>query len=193
MVPSLSSAHEDFEEVEEGIHPTAKYSSFTAAVHSSAWGIDETKRFYEVDPQPSPALTPPPPPTTGPPSVRDRLLSHASLLPKANQKATEEEVLSVRHPSSSLRLTFLPLSLTREENHHPELIKATLNSQVPLDLAPFEVHLGTIMPEDYEQRFFSELPYTEPPASGIATSPPSSSTAGLLLLPPVDDSELVDV
>lgn len=49
MVPSVSTEHEDFEEVEEGIHPTAKYSSFTPPVYSSAWGIDETKRFYEVN------------------------------------------------------------------------------------------------------------------------------------------------
>ncbi len=41
-------SHDDFEEVEEGIHPTAKYSSFTSTIHSHAWGIDETKQFYEV-------------------------------------------------------------------------------------------------------------------------------------------------
>jgi hypothetical protein len=40
--------HEDFEEVEEGIHPTAKYSSFTKHVHSHTWGLEETKQFYEV-------------------------------------------------------------------------------------------------------------------------------------------------
>jgi hypothetical protein len=44
----MSSEHEDFEEVEEGIHSTAKYSSFAPSTHSSAWGVDETRRFYEV-------------------------------------------------------------------------------------------------------------------------------------------------
>ena len=30
----------------------------------------------------------------------------------------------------------------REELQHPELIKAALNYGLPLDIAPFEVHLG---------------------------------------------------
>jgi hypothetical protein len=87
----------------------------------------------------------------------------------------------------------------REENHHPELIKATLNSQVPLDLAPFEVHLGTIIPEDYERRFFSsDLPAIEPTSDSSyppedPSSQPYAPSSGLLLLPPVDESELVDV
>jgi hypothetical protein len=41
-------SHDDFEEVEEGIHPTARYSSFTKHGHSAIWGLEETKQFYEV-------------------------------------------------------------------------------------------------------------------------------------------------
>ncbi|CAE7644791.1 unnamed protein product, partial [Symbiodinium microadriaticum] len=31
-----------------------------------------------------------------------------------------------------------------EEKQHPELIKAALNLQLPLDMTPFEVHLGNM-------------------------------------------------
>jgi len=34
------------------------------------------------------------------------------------------------------------MSMNREELQHPELIKAALNYGLPLDLAPFEIHLG---------------------------------------------------
>jgi hypothetical protein len=40
--------HDDFEEIEEDTHPTARYSSFKKHVYAHAWGIEETKQFYEV-------------------------------------------------------------------------------------------------------------------------------------------------
>lgn len=39
---------DEFEEVEEDIFPTAKYSSFRQSTHGPVWGIDETRRFYEA-------------------------------------------------------------------------------------------------------------------------------------------------
>jgi hypothetical protein len=38
----------DYEEVVEGTHATAKYSSFTRRRYSQPWGIEETRRFYQV-------------------------------------------------------------------------------------------------------------------------------------------------
>ncbi len=38
----------EYEEVDEGIHPTASYASFLNRPHSTIWGIEETRRFYEV-------------------------------------------------------------------------------------------------------------------------------------------------
>ena len=48
VVNQGSAAPVDYEEVEEGIHPTATYSSFSKRIYSSPWGIEETRRFYEV-------------------------------------------------------------------------------------------------------------------------------------------------
>mmetsp|Transcript_76 Transcript_76/g.153 ORF Transcript_76/g.153 Transcript_76/m.153 type:complete len:322 (+) Transcript_76:92-1057(+) len=101
--------HEDFEEVEEGIHPTAKYSSFTKHVHSYAWGLEETKHFYEA----------------------------------LRQCGTDFTLMQAFFPHRTRKQ--LKLKFSREEKQHPELVKGTLNSQLPLDLAPFEVHLGSIM------------------------------------------------
>jgi hypothetical protein len=39
----------DYEEVEEGNHATATYSSFLKKRHSFAWGIEETRQFYLVN------------------------------------------------------------------------------------------------------------------------------------------------
>ena len=39
----------DYEEVEEGIHPTATYASFARRIRTLPWGIEETRRFYQVD------------------------------------------------------------------------------------------------------------------------------------------------
>jgi hypothetical protein len=47
VVNNGSSAPVDYEEVEEGIHPTATYSSFSKRIYSSPWGVEETRRFYE--------------------------------------------------------------------------------------------------------------------------------------------------
>lgn len=38
----------DLEEVEEGVHATATYSSFARRVYSPPWGIEETRLFYQV-------------------------------------------------------------------------------------------------------------------------------------------------
>mmetsp|Transcript_1669 Transcript_1669/g.2643 ORF Transcript_1669/g.2643 Transcript_1669/m.2643 type:complete len:290 (+) Transcript_1669:138-1007(+) len=107
--PSLSSTtHDDFEEVEEGIHPTAKYSSFVPSRHSAIWGIEETKRFYEA----------------------------------LRQCGTDFSLMQVFFPRRTRKQ--LKNKFSREERHHPELIKATLTLQQPLDVSPFEVHLGKI-------------------------------------------------
>jgi hypothetical protein len=79
----------------------------------------------------------------------------------------------------------------REENHHPELVKAVLNSQVPLDLAPFEVHLGTILPKTESSAIAAsnlcavEPPSYDPDSQGYSYPLPE----GLLF----DDPDLVDV
>ena len=38
----------EYEEVVEGNHATATYSSFLKRRHSQAWGIEETRLFYQV-------------------------------------------------------------------------------------------------------------------------------------------------
>lgn len=40
--------NEDYEEVEEGASSTSRYSSFTTKKPSRAWGIEETRIFYNV-------------------------------------------------------------------------------------------------------------------------------------------------
>lgn len=101
--------HEDFEEVEEGIHPTAKYSSFTQHIHSRTWGIEETKQFYEA----------------------------------LRQCGTDFSLMQAFFPHRTRKQ--LKLKFWREEKRHPQLIKTAITTNLPLDLAPFEVHLGTIM------------------------------------------------
>lgn len=41
-------AEGEYEEVEEGVHATATYSSFLKRKYSVTWGIEETRRFYMV-------------------------------------------------------------------------------------------------------------------------------------------------
>lgn len=86
------------------------------------------------------------------------------------------------------------LSIFREESRHPELIKATLNSLIPLDLAPFEVHLGHILPEDANQNSYptQELPAIEP-IFGVDVSSLADNSVSYAPPPSIDDSELVDV
>ncbi len=48
MVSHGAGVSVDYEEIEEGIHPTATYSSFSRRIPSAKWGIEETRRFYEV-------------------------------------------------------------------------------------------------------------------------------------------------
>lgn len=38
----------DYEEVHEGSHATARYSSFSNKSKPMKWGIEETRRFYEL-------------------------------------------------------------------------------------------------------------------------------------------------
>jgi hypothetical protein len=38
----------EYEEVVEGNHATATYSSFLKSRHSFSWGIEETRLFYQV-------------------------------------------------------------------------------------------------------------------------------------------------
>ena len=46
VVPETSI--EDYEEIVEGLHPTAKYSSFSDKIYSPTWGIEETRLFYDA-------------------------------------------------------------------------------------------------------------------------------------------------
>jgi len=39
---------DDYEEIEEGIHPTATYSSFRNKIKTTRWGLEETRRFYQA-------------------------------------------------------------------------------------------------------------------------------------------------
>ena len=38
----------EYEEIEEGIHATSRYSSFLNKKKAKAWGIEETRVFYKV-------------------------------------------------------------------------------------------------------------------------------------------------
>ena len=38
----------EYEEIEEGIHASSRYSSFLNKKKSRAWGIEETRQFYKV-------------------------------------------------------------------------------------------------------------------------------------------------
>ena len=46
-------AEGEFEEVEEGIHATSRYSSFMRRQRASRWSLDETRAFYRVSNLPS--------------------------------------------------------------------------------------------------------------------------------------------
>ena len=110
---------EEFEVVEEGAHPTAKYSSFIDRPKGHAWGIEETRQFYEA----------------------------------LRQCGTDFTLLQAFFPSRTRKQ--LKKKFFREEVQHPELIKATLQFGAPLDLKPFEMHLGKIdelqdLVENYE-------------------------------------------
>ena len=39
----------EYEEIEEGIHASSRYSSFLNKKKSKAWGIEETRQFYKVN------------------------------------------------------------------------------------------------------------------------------------------------
>eukprot|EP01039_Chlorochromonas_danica_P004113 gene4114-4507_t len=54
----------------------------------------------------------------------------------------------------------LKLKFFREERSHPELIKEVLNTQLPLELVPFEVSLGKeiVIPPKEEQSNTAEIP-----------------------------------
>lgn len=39
----------DYEEIEESIHATSRYSSFTSKRSAKVWGIEETRIFYNVN------------------------------------------------------------------------------------------------------------------------------------------------
>jgi transcription factor TFIIIB component B'' len=45
---NTNAAFDEYEEVTEGIHPTATYSSFVKRRHSPAWGVEETRLFYQA-------------------------------------------------------------------------------------------------------------------------------------------------
>jgi hypothetical protein len=71
-------------------------------------------------------------------------------------------------------------------------VKAVLNSQVPLDLAPFEVHLGTILPDQHREPSGLDSHQSMSDECGAMGAPQAYSyplPEGLLF----DDPELVDV
>lgn len=45
-----SSAEAEYEEVEEGVHATCRYSSFSKKTGGKKWSIEQTKEFYKVGP-----------------------------------------------------------------------------------------------------------------------------------------------
>ena len=102
------SSLEEFEVVEEGVHPTAKYSSFIDRPRCHPWGIEETRHFYEA----------------------------------LRQCGTDFTLLQAFFPSRTRKQ--LKKKFFREEVQHPELIKASLNFGTPLDIKPFEMHLGKL-------------------------------------------------
>jgi hypothetical protein len=48
VAQDLNNADGDYEEVVEGNHATATYSSFLKTRHAFSWGIEETRMFYQV-------------------------------------------------------------------------------------------------------------------------------------------------
>jgi hypothetical protein len=39
----------EYEEIEEGVHASSRYSSFLNKKKSKVWSIEETRQFYKVD------------------------------------------------------------------------------------------------------------------------------------------------
>jgi hypothetical protein len=51
----------EYEEIEEGIHASSRYSSFLNKKKSKAWSIEETRLFYKVQIHPHATAQPAPP------------------------------------------------------------------------------------------------------------------------------------
>ncbi|RYH29991.1 hypothetical protein EON65_06635 [archaeon] len=92
----------EYEEVEEGAMPTSRYSSYSNKKPSRAWGIEETRLFYQA----------------------------------LRQCGTEFSMMQTFFPHRTRRE--LKLKFRREEGAHPELIKNTLFSQLPLGKYPHQ-------------------------------------------------------
>ena len=41
-------AEGEYEEVEEGVHASSRYSSFLSNKKAARWGLEETRLFFEV-------------------------------------------------------------------------------------------------------------------------------------------------
>ena len=98
MIDSVepNAAEAEYEEVEEGALPTSRYSSYSSKKPSRAWGIEETRLFYQA----------------------------------LRQCGTEFSMMQTFFPHRTRRE--LKLKFRREEAAHPELVKNTLFSQLPL-------------------------------------------------------------
>jgi transcription factor TFIIIB component B'' len=104
-------AEEEYEEVVEGVHATARYSSFTKRRHSASWGIEETRQFYDA----------------------------------LRQCGLDFTMLQAFFPGRTRKQ--LKTKYFREEAAHPQLVKMALDNSLPLQLEPFEVHLGSLKEE----------------------------------------------
>ena len=106
--------HLDYEEVEEGVHATARYSSFRSNARGAIWGIEETRRFYEV--------------------LFGVCTFANSLLQCLRQCGTEFSFMQAFFPKRTRQQ--LKKKFIREERHHPELVRHALSSKLPLGDLP---------------------------------------------------------
>jgi len=122
------SSIEDYEEVEEGLQATAKYSSYGDKVHTLTWGIEETRQFYDALRQCGTDFT-----------------MMQAFFPTRTRRQLKFKFFRYQISYTALCLLhvfYVALLLYREELQHPELVTAALNYGLPLDIKPFEMHLG---------------------------------------------------
>ncbi len=90
--------NDDYEEIEEGALATSRYSSFTTKKPSRAWGLEETRIFYNVGQYLffsfmyhlyTPYIN------SGTPAMRDRFLNVAIIFSKSHSKRVKNEIPKV--------------------------------------------------------------------------------------------------
>jgi hypothetical protein len=124
------SALVEYEEVEEGIHPTATYASFARRIRTLPWGIEETRRFYKVSSLLSNYNFIQVSIIVGNSSVWYRFFDASGPLSWTNSGTVEEKILPVSILINVDDSVVMPKP--REEKLHPELVRIALDAKLPL-------------------------------------------------------------